>query len=102
MLWLRRGGGVLLTLLCLHASAAAQTLKLFLDADFKISSAAADAIHLGVSAALSQVDNRLGGVEVELLRRDHRGNSKRSYRTLEEASGRDDVLAIIGGMHSPP
>lgn len=80
----------------------AKPLELYIDADYSVSYAAAEAIELGVRTALAESNNQLGGLPVTLLRKDHRGNVKRSFRTMKQFLESDTALAIIGGLHSPP
>ena len=84
-----------------HATQA-ETLELYVDADYSINAAAAQSIQMGFQTALSQVDNRLGGLDVRLVPMDHRGNTKRSHRTMQNFLRSDNALAMIGGIHSPP
>jgi len=80
----------------------AKPLELYIDADYSVSYAAAEAIELGVRTALAETDNQLGGLPVKLVRKDHRGNVKRSFRTMNQFIQSDTALAMIGGLHSPP
>lgn len=80
----------------------AEPLQIYIDADYSISHEAADAIEMGIRSALSQVNDRLGGLEVEVVARDHHGNSKRSYRTMQQFLSNDRALLMFGGLHSPP
>ncbi len=79
-----------------------EPLELFIDADYSISSAAAESIELGVRTALDEVGYRLGGQDVVVVRKDHRGNVKRSRRTMDQYLESRTALALIGGLHSPP
>ncbi|MEP3848334.1 MAG: ABC transporter substrate-binding protein [Paracoccaceae bacterium] len=80
----------------------AEPLKIYVDADYSISSAAAEAIELGINTALDEVGFQLGGLDVVVVPKDHRGNVKRSKRTMEQYLASDDALVIFGGLHSPP
>lgn len=80
----------------------AEPLELYIDADYSVSYAAAEAIELGVRTALEEVDYRLAGEPITVVQRDHRGNVKRSRRTMEDFLASNQALAIIGGLHSPP
>ncbi|MEP1538714.1 MAG: ABC transporter substrate-binding protein [Paracoccaceae bacterium] len=80
----------------------AEPLKIYVDADYTISTAAAEAIELGVNTALDEVGFQLGGLDVVVVPKDHRGNVKRSKRTMKQYLASDDALAIVGGLHSPP
>lgn len=80
----------------------AAPLELYLDADFSISFAATESIALGVDTALAEVDYMIGGQDVTVVNKDHRGNVKRSHRTMQAFVASDRALAMIGGLHSPP
>lgn len=80
----------------------AETLHLYLDADFSLSAASAEAIELGVNTALKEVNHTIDGTTIEIIRKDSRGNVKRSKNTMDTYLSSDTALAIIGGLHSPP
>ncbi|MEO0990841.1 MAG: ABC transporter substrate-binding protein [Pseudomonadota bacterium] len=77
-------------------------LQLIIDADFSVARAGAEAIELGIRSALSEVEYRAGDVDLEVVRMDHRGNAKRSVSHLKKATTDANVLAVFGGVHSPP
>ncbi|MQY44422.1 ABC transporter substrate-binding protein [Epibacterium sp. SM1969] len=83
-------------------SAQSSPFEIYIDADYSISSAAAQSIELGVRTALEEVNYQLAGVDVRIRPMDHRGNVKRSRRTLEQYLKNDAALAVFGGLHSPP
>ena len=80
----------------------AEKVHLYLDADRTGSRASGIAIEQGILTALSEVGNRLGGYEVALVIRDHRGSSPRSRRHLEEYLTDERALVLFSGLHSPP
>lgn len=86
---------------CAGVAAHAKPLELYIDADYTISGAAAEAIELGFRTALEEEDFLLGGEPVALVRKDHRANVNRSRRTFAQYLKSDRALAVIGGMHSP-
>lgn len=88
--------------LSLSLPSLAAPLDIYIDADFSKSKSSSSAIELGVRTALEEVDYQLGGMDVRVLPKDHRGNVKRSRKTLEEFNASDTSLALVGGMHSPP
>lgn len=96
------GTVILVWILSVPAWAQDQRLELYLDADYSIEAMAAQAIELGVRTALEEVGYRMGGQEVAVLRKNHRGNVKRSRRHMEAFLQSDTALALIGGLHSPP
>ena len=78
------------------------TVRLYIDADRSGAKAAGDAIEWGLRTALSEVGDRLGGFQAEIVPLDHRGNSRRSLRHLETFARDDRALALFAGLHSPP
>lgn len=77
-------------------------VRLHIDADRTGAKAAGVAIEQGIRTALDEVDGRLGGLRVEVVVRDHRGNTRRSKRHLEAYLADDRALAVFCGLHSPP
>ncbi|NRB35313.1 MAG: ABC transporter substrate-binding protein [Rhodobacteraceae bacterium] len=76
---------------------------MYLDAEFHDHAPAARAIEVGVNTALIALKDDLpDGVTVRLVRKDHRGNVKRTTRHLREYLADPNALAVIGGLHSPP
>jgi branched-chain amino acid transport system substrate-binding protein len=88
--------------LSLNAIAANDPLRLYIDADRTITKAAGIAIEQGVRTALSEVDNRLGAYPVEIVLKDHRGNTRRSKAHLEQFLEDPKALLLFSGLHSPP
>lgn len=83
-------------------AASATPLELHIDADYSISTEAAQSIELGVKTALAEVENTVAGSKFIVVPKDHRGNVKRSHRTMKQSLENENALAIIGGLHSPP
>lgn len=75
-----------------------------LDADMTSGSAVSgEAIRRGVVLAVDEL-NRDGGLlgrPVELVVRDHRGNPDRGIANMREFAAMRDVLAVVGGIHTP-
>ena len=75
-----------------------------LDADMTSGSAqAGEAIRRGVVLAIDEV-NAAGGLlgrPLELVVRDHRGNPERGVDNIVEFSEMRDVIAVVGGIHTP-
>ena len=92
---------VILTLMTTW-SAMAETLDVFIDADYSVNTQSAEAIELGVRTALSEVDYTVAGITIRVSPKDNRGNVKRSKRTMDAFLKSDSALALIGGLHSPP
>jgi branched-chain amino acid transport system substrate-binding protein len=82
-----------------HAS---QPLELHIDADFSVNAAAAEAIALGMRAALHTVGNEIAGRPVVVIERDHVGNVRRAHATMLDVAANPNALAMFGGLHSPP
>ncbi|WP_298912209.1 ABC transporter substrate-binding protein [uncultured Roseobacter sp.] len=91
-------------LVCCFAgqSVAGEKLRIYIDADYSMARPAAEAIELGVRTAMSDVANRVGNFEIEIVPKDHRANSKRSYSNLRAFTEDPTGIAVIGGVHSPP
>lgn len=85
-----------------HVATAEESFELYIDADYSVNSAAAQAIELGLRTALAEEDFMLGGVPVALVPKDHRGNVRRSQNTFKSYVESPTAIAIIGGLHSPP
>ncbi len=87
-----------------HNRRIANSLIIGLDADMSSGSAQAGlAIERGVVLAIDEI-NASGGLldrPVELIVRDHRGNPDRGVDNIDEFSAMSDVLAIVGGLHTP-
>ena len=77
-------------------------IKIYLDADRTGVPESGESIERGIRTALSQAKYRLGGHPVELVVRDHRGNSRRSLKHLKEYLDDEQALAVFCGLHSPP
>jgi len=83
---------------------AGRTIILGLDADMSGSSAqSGEAIRRGAILAIDEI-NAAGGVlgrPLKLEVRDHRGNPARGVDNIEDFSQMKDVVAVIGGIHTP-
>ncbi len=94
---------------CCFASASATVtdndtavVRLYLDMDFSNAGSSSIAIEQGVQTALSEVDNNLGDRRIEIVRKNHQGNSRRSLDNLRDFLADDKALAVFAGLHSPP
>lgn len=75
-----------------------------LDADMSSGSAlSGEAIRRGAQIAIDEVNARGGvlGRPLELKVLDHRGNPARGKDNIEDLSAMEDVIAVIGGIHTP-
>ncbi|MGI9508159.1 MAG: ABC transporter substrate-binding protein [Geminicoccaceae bacterium] len=83
---------------------AVQPILVGLDADMSASAATGgEAIRRGALIAIDEV-NRSGGIigrPLELVVRDHRGNPDRGIDNINDLAAMDDLVAVIGGIHTP-
>jgi branched-chain amino acid transport system substrate-binding protein len=79
-----------------------KVIKLYHDADWFNHVESAESIWRGVETALSEVNHRVQGYRLELVKKDHSGNVVRSLRNMKEFMEDDNALALISGIHSPP
>lgn len=77
-------------------------VRLYLDMDFSNARSSSIAIEQGVQTALSEVENNLADFMVEIVKTNHRGNSRRSLDNLKDFLADDRALAVFAGLHSPP
>jgi branched-chain amino acid transport system substrate-binding protein len=105
----RIAGAIVLLLLCGAALAqdtnSKQPVLLAIDGEFGLAnSISAQAIELGVRAAMSEI-NAAGGVlngrPLELVLKDHRSMPSRGIRNIEELAKMPDIVAVFGGRFSP-
>jgi len=102
--------GVVMGLLCLFLSGGPAgavepaPILVGLDADMSSGSArSGDAILRGIVLAMDDI-NRRGGVlgrPLELVVRDHRGNPARGLDNMAEFAEMKDLVAVVGGLHTP-
>ncbi|MBT3601495.1 MAG: ABC transporter substrate-binding protein [Candidatus Latescibacteria bacterium] len=78
------------------------SLHIYIDADWSSVRASSVAIEQGILTALDEEDARLGGLPVKIIAKNHRGNSLRSKRHLEQFLADDRALVLFSGLHSPP
>ena len=86
----------------LHGWSEVQRYRIYLDADFTGARASSRAIECGIRTALDMVDYQIGGKPVDLVRVNHRGNSRRSRENLKAIGLDAGALAVFCGLHSPP
>jgi branched-chain amino acid transport system substrate-binding protein len=77
-------------------------LTIYHDADYTNHSASATAMLMGMQTALSEVDHQIQGHQIKVISKNHRGNSKRSLRHMQQFLEDDSALFVLGGLHSPP
>lgn len=75
-----------------------------LDADMSSGSArSGEAIRRGIVLAMARINERGGvlGRPLELVVRDHRGNPARGVDNMEQFARMGDLVAVVGGLHTP-
>lgn len=75
-----------------------------LDADMSAGAAqSGEAIRRGIVLAMDEINARGGvlGRPLELLVRDHRGNPARGIDNIDEFAQVENLVAVIGGLHTP-
>lgn len=77
-------------------------VRLYLDMDFSNAVSSSTAIAQGISTALSEVEHTVAGFKFELVKKDHRGSTRRSRANLADYLADDRALAVFAGLHSPP
>lgn len=82
--------------------AAAEPLRIYLDADRSTNLASARSIEIGIRSAFEESEGRFGGRDVEFVVLDHRANARRTQRHLDRFLDDENAIAMIGGLHSPP
>lgn len=85
-----------------NVCAAQAAFKIYIDADFSNHFESSLSIERGLKVALQNSNFKLMGRPVELVRRDHRGNSARSKRHIDQYLQDPQALLMVSGIHSPP
>jgi branched-chain amino acid transport system substrate-binding protein len=67
---------------CYGAQALANSITIYHDADYSIHAESAHSMAMGFKTALAEVGNRIQGYDIDLVVKDHRGNSKRSLHHM--------------------
>ena len=80
----------------------ASNIRIYISADRTGAKESGISIEQGIRTALSEVDNKLLGVDVELIILDHRGSTPRSKLHLEQYLQDESALVLFSGLHSPP
>ena len=79
-----------------------KVLKIYHDSDYSNHNASARAMFMGMSTAFDEVNNTVQGFQLEIVSKDHRGNSIRSKQTMQRFLDDPSALFMMGGLHSPP
>lgn len=77
-------------------------LNIYIDADRSGARNSGIAIERGIRIALMEINSRIQNTELRLVIKDHRGNSRRSYKNLKDFAEDPRGLVLFSGMHSPP
>lgn len=85
-----------------NALATEKMLKIYHDSDYSSHDQAAISIYQGFTTALAEVNHSIQGYQIKVIKKDHRGNSKRSLRNMQQFLKDPQGLLILGGLHSPP
>lgn len=95
---------VFLSLTSVNAQQSRVPIIIGIDADFSaVAAEGGKAIKRGVELAVEEI-NLAGGIlgrPVEIIPLDHRGNPARGIDNIKQLGQRDDLLAIVGGVHTP-
>lgn len=83
-------------------SEAQKSFKIYINADMSVAKSSGAAIEMGLRVALSEVNYNISGYNIEVVIKDHHGNSRRSLIYLEEFVNDDNALVTLSGLHSPP
>lgn len=76
--------------------------RIYIDADYSVSTAATAAIEAGLRSAIEVAGGTIAGNPVEIVPADHRGSTRRSKANLSRALADPQTLAVFTGLHSPP
>jgi len=79
-----------------------QKYSIYIDADFAGASLSSKSIFQGVETALLEVSHEIDGFTFEIKIKDHKGNSRRSKKNLQQYLEDQSALAVFSGLHSPP
>lgn len=79
-----------------------KSFNIYLNADMTGAKSSGEAIEMGIRVALSEVDYIISGYKIDIIIKDHRGNSRRSLKYLEDFANDKNALITYSGLHSPP
>ena len=92
-----------LSLILFCGSLSAQSAyHVYIDADYSNNTSSARSIELGIRTAFEESNWKLNSYTVKLIPLDHHGSTPRSKANLEKALNDPNLLAVYGGLHSPP
>jgi len=90
------------SLLFYSVSTTAKEFNLYLDADMTIHKDSGLSIQKGIGIALDEFNKKNPEITINLITLDHRGNTRRSLANFKKAKADPKLLAVFGGLHSPP
>ncbi|MEG3638231.1 ABC transporter substrate-binding protein [Magnetococcus sp. PR-3] len=94
---------LILSLGCVTAYAQDKTpYRIYIDADWSGSIPSSQAIEWGIRTALAEENNQLAGHPIEIVRVNHRGNTRRHLYNQKNFLKDDHALLVFTGLHSPP
>lgn len=83
-------------------SSVADELNIYIDADYSHYSESSESIEMGIKTALSFTKDKFKDHKVNVIRLDHKANSRRSLKNLKMIADDPNRLATFSGIHSPP
>jgi len=93
---------VFIAFFSLNCNSAESNYSIYLDADFSGTKASSHSIKQGINTALAEVHYKIQGINFDIIIKDHRANSLRSKKNLDDYLKDENALLIFSGMHSPP
>lgn len=87
-----------------YAEESQSSILIGLDADMSSGSAkAGEAIRRGMEIAVDEINNKGGvlGRKLDIVVKDHRGIPARGVDNLMEFARKDNLVAVMGGLHTP-
>ena len=93
---------ILAILILLGSSSIADELNIYIDADYSHYSESSESIEMGIKTALNFTKDKFKGYKVNVIRLDHKANSRRSMKNLKKVANDPNRLATFSGIHSPP
>lgn len=80
----------------------AKEFNIYVDADFSIHKDSANAIFNGIDVGLESSQKLIPDHTFNLIKLDHRGNTRRSLSNFKKVLKDPNALVVYGGLHSPP
>ncbi|MCH2206558.1 MAG: ABC transporter substrate-binding protein [Lentisphaerales bacterium] len=93
---------ILIIMMLLTVYATSRELNIYIDADYSNYSESSESIEMGVKTALSLSQNSFAGYNINIIRKDHKANSRRSLKHLKDIKTDPNRLVAFSGLHSPP